>query len=83
MGFSTIDYLLCPYRSGVGSLGPSYSRRLYVHDGMVPKYTGYVPSESSSMFISIHAYALMFINNIMYNMHAISLTVIFKLFSIE
>lgn len=30
-------------RSTGGGLGPSYSRRLYPNDGMIPKYTGYVP----------------------------------------
>ena len=26
-----------------GTAGPSYSRRLYLNDGMIPKYTGYLP----------------------------------------
>ena len=48
----------CIIRSYEGVAAPSYSRRLYLNDGMIPKYTGYLPRKYWIEFIQYLYYLL-------------------------
>ena len=46
--FIAFDSLYRLPRDTLQSAPASYNRRLYQTDGMIPKYTGYIPRKSSS-----------------------------------
>ena len=52
-------YTMCViYRNNEGVKAPTYSRRVYLNDGMIPKYTGYLPRKCClHSELSFHAHS--------------------------